>query len=70
MGNGITWVGCSMGHTVPVTCNTAPVTGAVYRGTVLSCGFCLDTMVSIYCGILLILYRKTTGIITQMAYSK
>ena len=59
-----------MGHTVPVTCNTAPVTGAVYRGTGLSCGFYLDTAVSIYRGILLIPYRKTAGIITQTAYSK
>ena len=31
-----TEIGCSMGHTVPVT-------GAVYRGMGLSCGFCLDT---------------------------
>ena len=63
-------LGCSTGHTIPVTCNTTPVTGAVYRGMGLSCGFCLDTVVSIYCGILLIPYRKTAGIITQTAYSK
>ena len=56
----VTCIGCSTGHT----------TGAVYKGTGLSHGFCLDIVVSIYCSIQLILHRKTAGIITQTAYSK
>src|ERR1700678_2108757 len=53
----------TLSYTVPVTCHTVPVTGAVYTGTGSNRGFGFVTAVSIYRGILLIPYRKTAGTI-------
>ena len=47
------WIGCSTGHTIPTTCDTAPVTGTGYVGAGLTCGFGSNTMVCRHCGELL-----------------
>ena len=54
-------LGCNMGHTIPATCDTTPVTGMVYTGAVLPRGFNSRTAVSMYHGILHTLCSKTAG---------
>ena len=43
-------LGCSTGHTIPVTCDTAPATGTGYAGTGKTHGFQPDTTVYQYHG--------------------